>query len=235
MTRLEGLHAATAPLLRGKFCEALESRPGRRIGAGEILYLPGDPATRSYYLRRGLVTTSLVSQEGGELIVGIHKPGDLIGEPCLPEAERTDLARALEESEIVEVSCADFVDHLQTDSEALLDFMHAMNGRLSELRAQLWSLARESVRLRLVRTLLTLADKLGEQTPEGARITHHLRQEDLAKMVGARREVVSRELNRLRREGAVRYSRGSIQIDLRALRELRDVFERAGDDIDCDL
>lgn len=225
-----------ATLLRGKFCEALESRPGRRIGAGELLYLPGDPATRSYYLRRGLVTTSLVSQEGGELIVGIYKPGDMIGEPCLPQGERSDLARVLEESEVVEVSCADLVAHLQRDPEALLDFMHAMDGRLAELRAQLLSLASEGVRLRLVRTLLSLADKVGEETPEGVRITHHLRQEDLAKMVGARREVVSRELNRLRKEGAIRYSaRGPIQIELARLRELRDALEPSENGTERDM
>ncbi|MGH7543483.1 MAG: Crp/Fnr family transcriptional regulator [Gemmatimonadota bacterium] len=226
--RLAGIQrpGAAATLVRGKFCEAMESRSGRRVGVGEILYLPGDPTTRSYYLRRGLITTSLVSAEGGELIVGIHKAGDIVGEPCLPTGERSDLARALEESEVVEFTCADFVAHLQEDPEALLEFLHAMNARFAELRAQLSSLASESVRLRLVRTLLSLADKAGEETPRGVSITPHLRQEDLAKMVGARREVVSRELNRLRREGAVRYSaRGSIQIHLGALRELRDVLE----------
>ncbi|MGH7563608.1 MAG: Crp/Fnr family transcriptional regulator [Gemmatimonadota bacterium] len=221
-----------AGLFRGKFCEALERRPGRRIQAGEFLYLPGDPATSSYYLRQGLVKTGLFAPDGGELIVNIHKPGDIVGEPCHPERQRSDYARALEESEIVEVACADFVAQLRRDPQALLDFMGALDGQLAELRAELLSLASEHVRLRLVRTLLRLADKLGEETPEGVRILQPLRQDDLAKMVGARREVVSRELNRLRKEGAIRYSpRGPIWIELMAMRNLRDALERSKGDI----
>ncbi|MGH7557033.1 MAG: Crp/Fnr family transcriptional regulator [Gemmatimonadota bacterium] len=228
--------STVAALFRGKFCEVLERRPGRRVPAGELLYLPGDPATSSYYLRRGLVKTSLVSPDGGELIVDIHKAGDIIGAPCHPEGERRDHARALEESEIVEFSCADLVAYLQRHPETLLDFMRALDGELAEIQAQLLSLASEHVRLRLVRTLLRLADKLGEDTPEGVRITQHLRQDDLAKMVGARREVVSRELNRLRREGVIRYStRGPIWIELIALRNLRDFLERSESDTERDL
>ncbi|MGH7570720.1 MAG: Crp/Fnr family transcriptional regulator [Gemmatimonadota bacterium] len=223
---------AVSAWFRGKFCEALERRPGRRLQAGEFLYLPGDPAASSYYLRRGLVKTGVFASDGDELIVNIHRPGDIIGEPCLPAGRRSDYARVLEESEIVEVSCADFVDHLRRDPRALLDFMVALSGQLAEIRAQLSSLASEHVRLRLVRTLLRLADKLGEETPEGVRITQHLRQDDLAKMVGARREVVSRELNRLRREGVIRYTtRGPIRIDRTALCSLRDALEGSKDDI----
>lgn len=224
-----------AGLFRGKFCEALESRPGRCLQAGEFLYLPGDPAASSYYLRRGLVKTGVFSSDGGELIVNLHRPGDMIGEPCLPEGQRSDYARALEESEIVEVSCADFVAHLRRDPQALLDFMRALDVQMAEIRERLLSLASEPVRVRLVRTLLRLADKLGEETPEGVRIPQPLRQEDLAKMVGARREVVSRELNRLRREGVVRYStRGPIRIDRTALCSLRNALEGSKDDIGGD-
>lgn len=220
---------------RGAFCEALDSRPGHRLQAGEFLYLPGDPITSSYYLRKGLIKTGVFASDGRELIVDIHRPGDIIGEPCLPEGKRGDYARAIEESDIVEVSCADFVDQVRRDPQALLDFMGALDVQLAEIRERLLSLASEPVRARLVRTLVRLAEKLGEETPEGVRIPQPIRQEDLARMVGARREVVSRELNRLRREGAIRYSsRGPIRIDRAALRGLQDALGRPKDDIGGD-
>ena len=72
---------------------------------------------------------------------------------------------------------------------------------------------------RLARTLMELAAALGESTPEGALILHYITQQELAHLIGARREVVSSLLNRLRDQGLIHYSRrGPITVDPAALR-----------------
>lgn len=49
-------------------------------------------------------------------------------------------------------------------------------------------------------------------------IPHYIRQEDVARMTGARREVVSSLLNRLREKRVIGYSRkGSLRVDRAAL------------------
>lgn len=60
---------------------------------------------------------------------------------------------------------------------------------------------------RLVRTLGRLADEFGEPDGEWVRLTHYFRQDDLAQMIGARREVVSTLLNQLREQGLINYAR----------------------------
>jgi CRP-like cAMP-binding protein len=60
---------------------------------------------------------------------------------------------------------------------------------------------------RLVRTLGRLADEFGEPDGEWMRLTHYFRQDDLAQMIGARREVVSTLLNQLREQGLITYGR----------------------------
>jgi CRP-like cAMP-binding protein len=60
---------------------------------------------------------------------------------------------------------------------------------------------------RLVRTLGRLADDFGVPEGEWIRLSHYFRQDDLAQMIGARREVVSTLLNQLRDEGLITYAR----------------------------
>ena len=58
-----------------------------------------------------------------------------------------------------------------------------------------------------MRTLTRLADEFGEPEGEWVRLTHYFRQDELAQMIGARREVVSTLLNQLREQGVVAYVR----------------------------
>ena len=61
-------------------------------------------------------------------------------------------------------------------------------------------------------------DILGESDAEGTHIVHYVRQEELAQMIAARREVVSALLNRLRADGLIDYSRkGRISVRRPAL------------------
>jgi len=206
---------------RGSLCEQLATGPVRRVASGEFLYHIGGPARSVYLLRRGLVKTSAVSPGGQELTLRVHKSGDVFGELCLCTGARREQAVALEESDIVEIPIEAFVARLRQDSVAALDFATTACERLADAHERLRSLAADPVLRRLVRTLLTLADDLGENTPTGLRLTHHLDQEELAQIVGARREVVSTLLNRLREKGLLSYSRrGRIQIDRERLQKL---------------
>lgn len=81
---------------------------------------------------------------------------------------------------------------------------------------------------RLARTLVILADTLGEDTPEGTHIVHYVRQEELAQMLAARREVVSGLLNRLRERGLISYSRkGEITVHRAPLQAYLDSLGKA--------
>jgi CRP-like cAMP-binding protein len=74
---------------------------------------------------------------------------------------------------------------------------------------------------RLTRTLLDLASGLGEPTGQGTQISHHITQEELARLISARREVVSSLLNELRNTGFISYTRrGFILVNRQALESL---------------
>jgi CRP/FNR family cyclic AMP-dependent transcriptional regulator len=211
-------------LFRGTLCEQLAATsPPRRLATGECLYHIGGPARSVFLLRRGLVKVSVISTGGQEVTLRVYKAGDVLGELCLCTGERRERAVALEESDVVEIPIERFIDRLRQDSLAALEFATTACERLADAHERLRSLAVDPVLSRLIRALLSLAAELGEPTPEGTRLNHRLAQEELAQIVGARREVVSTLLNRLRDKGLLRYTRqGPILLDCERLRRLRN-------------
>lgn len=200
-------------LLRGKLCDQLVARPVRHIAAGQYLYFAGEVAKSVFFLKGGLVKTSRTSLAGDDMILQLHRSGDILGESCFCTGERHEDALALEPSDVVEILIEDLLAQLQKNPDATRDLVTALCERLGDLSSRLQSLSFEPTIVRLVRTLLILADTLGETAPEGTHIVHYVRQEQLAQMIAARREVVSGLLNRLRASGLIDYSRkGHISI-----------------------
>lgn len=203
-------------------------RPGRRVGAGEFVYLEGDAARSIFLLRSGLIKISLVSQQGGERILQVHQPKAMFGELCFCRGDRTEQAVALEPSDVVEVAFEDLVAWVRRDPPAMLELLATVCERLAAAQDQLRSITFETTMVRLVRTLLKLADELGESSPHGTRITHYIKQADLAGMIGARREVVSGLLKRLRDQALVRYvRRGPLTVDRPRLATYLDAISQS--------
>ena len=214
-------------LLRGGLCEQLARRPGLQRGAGRFLYFIGEPARSLYFLKSGLVKTSRMSPDGNETILQLHRAGDVLGELCFCVGTRLEQAVTLEPSEVVEIPLVDILAQLRHAPDAALELVHVLAERLGTMHDRVESLAVEPAIERLARTLLLLADSLGEETPGGTQITHYVTQEELAQMVAARREVVSGLLNRLRKLGLIQYSRKSaISVRRDALQAYVDSLRR---------
>ncbi len=204
---------------RGKLCDDLAGRPARHLAAGQFIYLMGEAARSVYLVRRGLVKTAVVSPAGQELTLRMHPPGDVFGELCLCSGERREQAVALEASEVVAITLEMLVARLRQDPLAALDLTAIACEHLAEAHDRLRSLSIDSALHRLARTLLGLAADFGEPAPDGMLVLHYITQQELARLVGARREVASSLLNRLRDRGLIRYlRRGPIAVDGKALR-----------------
>lgn len=197
---------------RGKLCDQLAHHPARSVAAGEFLYLAGEEARSVFLVRSGLVKTEMVSSSGQELTLSVYGPGDVLGELCLCTGERREQARALEASTVVELPLDLLIRRLREDPQAALDFISTVCRHLADAYARLHSLSVDQVTERVVRTLLRLAHDLGQTAAGGTRIGHRITQEELARLIGARREVVSGVLNRLRDGGFISYKRGSLMV-----------------------
>ena len=212
---------ALSGVLRGKLCDQLTGdRTAQRLALGNYLYMAADPAKSIYYVCSGLLKTSIVSEDGKELILRMHKPGDIFGELCFCSDRRREQAMAMEDSEVVQIPFDDLISHLQKNRQALTDFMALMSQYLADSYERLPIFFFHRTMERLISTLLKLADELGEPVRGGIKIAHYMKQEELAAMIGAPRQVVSSLLKQLRDLRLVGYARkGPLTINKEALKQ----------------
>ncbi len=216
---------AISSLFRGGLCTQLAAGPVREYAAGQSIYHMGGEARSVFLIKRGLVKTSVVSSRGQELTLRLFAAGDIMGEVCLCGGERREQAVALEASDVVEIPIERLMAKLRENPSEAAKFASMLCERMADAEERLRSQVSDSVLERLVRTLVTLCADYGEQAAGGVRISHYLAQDELASIVGARREVVSSLMNRLRAQGLVTYTRGGlIVVELDRLLELRELL-----------
>jgi CRP/FNR family cyclic AMP-dependent transcriptional regulator len=216
-----GFSATLTSIFRGKFCEAL--LPNRKVTTfkkDHVIYNVGDSDRTFVFLQNGFVKLGAISPGGHEVIYDVRKAGDIVGELSISESQRSDRCVALEQTDAVLVPAEEVLEFLQARPEfvpILLDgFCQA-----KAAYAQVNTLALDDIVHRLAKVLITLAARIGERSGSRAEIPTYLTQEEIAQMVGARRERISTALNALRRQGMVEYTaRGHLVLDMEALVKL---------------
>jgi CRP/FNR family transcriptional regulator len=132
---------------------------------------------------------------------------------------RNCYAQALEESEVSAMCRAD-LERLILDKPAVgLQLVHLLSDRLSTYETRLHDLGLKEVPARLASLILLLVEGEGVRTAEGYKIPTRYTHQQLATMIGANREAVTRAFARLREVATVEVKRRYIHVeDLDVLR-----------------
>jgi CRP/FNR family transcriptional regulator, cyclic AMP receptor protein len=173
----------------------------------EMVFAQGDPANTVFYIQKGKVKLTIVSNAGKEAIIAILGAGDFLGEGCLKaQSLRLASAAAMSDCSIVQLQKVTMTRLLHDEpafSEMFLVNLLSRNMRIEEdLIDQLFN----SSEKRLARVLLLLAHfgKEGKPEPVIAKIS----QETLAEMIGTTRSRVSFFMNKFRKKGFIEYKGG---------------------------
>ena len=172
---------------------------------GEAVFSQGNPADAVFYIRKGRVKITVVSEQGKEAVVAMLGPDEFCGEGCLSgQARRMATAVAMTECEITRLEKAAMIGVLHEEpafSEFFVTHLLARNIRVEEdLVDQLFN----SSEKRLARALLLLANFGKDSKPE--RIIAKVSQETLAEMIGTTRSRVSFFMNKFRKLGLIDYN-----------------------------
>lgn len=166
-----------------------------------LLIQEGDPGESLYLLRKGRAKVYIGDEGGREVIVAILGLGDFFGELALiDDALCSANVMTLEESEFVSIGKREFRQVLASSPGMAIHLLKVLAGRLREADLQIEGLALKDVQARVVQVLQSLAEPEGNERVIPARITHR----DIAAMVGASREVVTRVFRALEERGIVR-------------------------------
>jgi CRP/FNR family cyclic AMP-dependent transcriptional regulator len=181
---------------------------GRKIVAvpkKQRIFTQGDPADAVFYVQKGRVRLTVVSQSGKEATVGIVNAGNFFGEGALAgQLVRMGSAVAMIDCELLQVEKKVMMGVLHREhafSDMFVAYLLARNIRYEEdLVDQLFN----STEKRLARILLLLAHFGKESIPE--EVVPKISQETLAEMIGSTRSRVSFFMNRFRKLGFIHYN-----------------------------
>ena len=171
------------------------------------IFSQADPADALFYIQKGKVKLTVVSNRGKQAVIAILGTGDFFGEGCLAgQPVRMSSAAALGECSLVRLEKAVAVRVIRNErgfSELFLQYLLSRNIRIEEdLIDQLFN----SSEKRLARVLLLLANFGKEGKPEP--VIPKMSQETLAEIVGTTRSRVSFFMNRFRKMGFIDYKDG---------------------------
>ena len=172
----------------------------RQIPVGASLYRTGTPASCLYAVRQGLLRIVHVTAEGDEHTLGIALPGEVLGlETFAHRAYATD-AVALQPT----VCCELPLPLLEQEGTRVRELAEALIRLLSSSITPRLERARGSIRNRVTRFLLDLSNRLQRRGLDGRRFTLGLSRQQIADLLDTRIETVSRMMQRLHRERAIR-------------------------------
>jgi CRP-like cAMP-binding protein len=186
---------------------------GRTIGnyrKGQIVFSQGDDADAVFYIQKGKVKVTVVSEQGKEAVVAILGTNEFFGEGCLAgQALRMASTAAMTEAVIARLEKAAIVRVIHEEPAFSEMFIAHLLGRTIRVEADLVDQLFNSSEKRLARLLLLLANfgKEGKPEPVIAKIS----QETLAEMIGTTRSRVSFFMNKFRKLGLIDYN-GSIEV-----------------------
>jgi CRP-like cAMP-binding protein len=186
---------------------------GRTITAynkAQAVFTQGDPADSVFYIQKGQVKVTVISEQGKEAVVAVLGPDEFCGEGCLTgQPLRMATATAMTEGEIMRIEKASIIRVLHEEPAFSEMFVAHLLARTIRVEEDLVDQLFNSSEKRLARTLLLLANFGKEGKPEP--IIPKISQETLADMVGTTRSRVSFFMNKFRRLGFINYN-GSLQV-----------------------
>jgi CRP/FNR family transcriptional regulator, cyclic AMP receptor protein len=186
---------------------------GRAIStcpANQALFSQGEAADSVFFIQKGKVKMTVLSERGKEAIVAILGTGDFCGEGCLAgQPRRMATAAAMEDSKIMRLEKAAMIRLLHDEPEFSERFMSYLLARNVRVEADLVDQLFNSSEKRLARVLLILANFGKEGKPEP--VIAKINQETLAEMIGTTRSRVSFFMNKFRKMGLIDYN-GHLQI-----------------------
>ena len=181
-----------------------------KYGKNQEIYAQGQIADSVFYIQKGKVKITVLSEHGKEAVVGILTQGQFFGEACLDGAPlRTATSHAMEDCLITSITRAAMLATLDTEPKFSAFFVAYLLARNSRIEDDLIDQLFNSSERRLARLLLLLANFGKDGGAPPAAVT--LSQETLAEMIGTTRSRVSFFMNKFRKKGFISYN-GKIEV-----------------------
>lgn len=172
----------------------------RRFPRGQAVVCAGDRSDYVYLVLTGSLKVVVSDEDGREVILSILGQGELFGEMGMfEERPRSASVIAVVPSDLVLIAKQDFRRLMQDSFDVSWRIMCNLAERLRNADRKIESLALMDVYGRVARLLIDMSEDVDGKTLVVRKIT----KQDIAKMIGASREMVSRVMKDLSTQGLI--------------------------------
>ena len=160
----------------------------------------GDPTDSLYIVLSGRLKVMMSDADGREVILTILGPGEYFGEMGLiDDSPRSASVVTIEPCELLSIAKRDFKQSMEQNFELAGTVMRGLVKRLREADRKIGSLALLDVFGRVAHLLIDMSEDVDGQRV----VTKRIPKQDIAKMIGASREMVSRVMKDLQEGGFI--------------------------------
>lgn len=217
-TAASGKRGATPSTAKVDLSVYLPRKPILEFPRKAIVYSPQQPSHSLYLVVSGRVKVSS-ALSGGEIAGIVHK-GGLFGEPALVDAgQRSETAVALDPVTLMAWSRGEIEEQVELNPGLGLALIRYLARKCLELADRMKTMVVHRTPERVMLAMLQFAREAGVTMADGSTRVESLTHQTLAEYVGTSREVVTYQLNSLRRLGLLRYNRKYVDFSVDRIEE----------------
>lgn len=186
----------------------------RRIKKRNFIFMEGHEPMDLFFIQSGMVKTYMMTEDGKELVTGIHGPGAFIGYLSLLEnTPYNESAIVLEDAEIYMIGKHDFNSLVYSNRMIATQFIKLLADNLYEIERRLLEMAYQSVRQRVASSLIKLSETMSENVREASNCPLiRISRKDLSGIVGTATESLNRTLADFRDEHILELTEAGIKV-----------------------
>ena len=205
-------YALAADVLFQLFPRSKDIRLTRIHRRGTVLFAEGQPAIGVYVLRSGRAKISISSAAGKKVILRVQPASAFLGVNSVIKDEPYNVTvETIERCRIDFVSRSEFMKILDESETARAGVADTLSNELSDVVEHVRSLLlSQSCEEKLAGLLIKWCDDQGEVEPQGIRVNPGLTHEEIAQMICASRETVTRLFAEFRRKEIVSFTGNAI-------------------------
>ena len=170
----------------------------------ELILRAGEPIFGIFYLKKGFVRQYLITEEGEEVTIHIYRPPAFF--PTMLALTNTPNRYYFEAATNIETyrqTPEKVLDFVTSEPEVLLDLTNRFAQAVIGLSKRIETLAIGSVYAKVIALISYLTHKFGEENDGGITIKLPVTHNDIAAWIGAKRETVSRQMEKLIEDGVI--------------------------------
>lgn len=191
----------------------------KQLKAGTILFREKEPGSDFFIVQSGSIKLYMSNQSGDEKILSIFKSGDSFGELALIDGKpRSASAQALENSTMIVLGAADFLELLKWNFEITLCIMQELAKRLRDTNQHVHDLTFLDARSRVVKNLILLANKDGTRRGTSIHVRLALNYDEISRMAGVQKTVLMQVMRDLQDRGVISVTMDEFVLHLDRLR-----------------